>query len=474
MKKIVACFSIIFILFIYFCTSTVQAVTTTISNDGTGVAKFDDCKIVSWMKISDLRLTLPNNLTVAELKTDDKISISKISNPIDILFILDVSGSMSGNAGTKTRIQTLKDSTKKLISELSNKYEKKDMNKLRISILSYSTKNEVLFDFTECTDDNLQDMYSKIDSLAPNGSTETGNAIQEAKELWNSSSSLSKFKYTILITDGNPTDQHTKNDLENFKKEFKDINFLTILIGSNFRDNLYEASDNIIHTSNSNFESEIVNGIYNFIFWYFVDANSLTTTREKYGIIEVENGGDFYMATLDNELVYGSTLCIEYNIVIKTTEAIDSIKVIDYLPPYLNYDPSALLLTEENKKNQDYKWKYDVNSNTVSCNVRPTLKQNQDGSYEDIVLKLSLSAVLASNDDISYLTNEADITITTPDNNEFTTLDPSTPASKFLHSKSFSIIPPTGRNDSSLQLYATVISLNLLLVIILKIKNSIY
>ena len=257
------------------------------------------------------------------------------------------------------------------------------------------------------------------------------------------STDLANFKYTILITDGDPDSMpKTRNaigqfkgkencgnpedpeDLEWPKTSHPDINFLTLFIAANENkiangtyDDTFKYSDSRIYAKDdaNDIQSSIVDSIYSFILWYFISINDLAYLKDSYGILD---GGDYYIATIDNELLYGATLEIEYAVVILSSEEINKIEIIDNIPSNMSYDHNAKLLTEENKINANYGWNYDITTNTLKCEPNPLDKRAVLQNNQGVVAKLMLSTVIPSNTNIddltNYIQNTSDIIITTP------------------------------------------------------------
>lgn len=87
---------------------------------------------------------------------------------------------------------------------------------------------------------------------------------------------------------------------------------------------------------------------------------------------------------MDEELMHGATIEIEYLITAKTKNdiEIEEIKIIDYLDyknSKMEYVPNKKLLTDESKKNEDYNWEFKQNKDELS-DMEQSLLDNDEES----------------------------------------------------------------------------------------------
>ena len=135
-----------------------------------------------------------------------------IGNKLDIVFLVDTSGSMKhGLDGTtkdvpveNQRITRLKQILKDSFSSIQELTEEDvDVN---VGLISFSTKSYVKLDLTKVNkEDNNQknNWNSIIDSLIARGSTYTDKALLEAENMLTKSDANKKI--VVLMTDGHPT-----------------------------------------------------------------------------------------------------------------------------------------------------------------------------------------------------------------------------------------------------------------------------
>ncbi|MBR6034261.1 MAG: VWA domain-containing protein [Clostridia bacterium] len=472
MKKIVCVFRLLFITILVLLTSG-----TVYAEEGR-IVSFDNDKIVVFQQLDYMRITTSKGNLLSELETKTDIGTESVtystSSNIDICFILDKSGSMKNG-----RLEILKEAVIKLIDNLRSNFE--DKSKLRIAAMTFSTGNELLFNLTECTDENLPMIRGKINSMTYNGGTFTVSAMKYAQaNIWNNPIPNDTIRYTILITDGeadhteisevNNTINSIKNDATSglftvFCAEDKEV--LNGRGGRSKLSELYGESDEIVFCSDENFEETITVEVFNFITERYVDIKSLKTeTIQAYNAKALnENSVE---AEIDDELLQGATLEMEYSFNIVTTEEIEEISIEDFITS-LGFDKDAKLITA-NETNNTYGWN-PVND-TVVTTFAPIMEKEEDGSYKRIVVKLLLNKVIAIDSDITDETNKANITIKTKSGETYTTKNLSTQGQDtYAISPSITITSPKGNNSNFNDLFVIIFTL-ILLVAILNIKNN--
>ncbi len=160
--------------------------------------------------------------------------------PLDIVLVLDVSGSMNNpitSSDTTKRITILKDSINQFIDAFAQNNSKiNQANKQsRISIIKFSgdklnevgnktykdgqyTYNytQILSDFSTVTNDNKAKLEDDANSINPAGATRSDYAMELALEQIKQSKNDESRKYAkrivFFVTDGQPTDRNSFND----------------------------------------------------------------------------------------------------------------------------------------------------------------------------------------------------------------------------------------------------------------------
>ena len=160
--------------------------------------------------------------------------------PLDIVLVLDVSGSMNNpitSSDTTKRITILKDSINQFIDAFAQNNSKiNQANKQsRISIIKFSgdklnevgnktykdgqyTYNytQIMSDFSTVTNDNKAKLEDDANSINPAGATRSDYAMELALEQNKQSKYDESRKYAkrivFFVTDGQPTDRNSFND----------------------------------------------------------------------------------------------------------------------------------------------------------------------------------------------------------------------------------------------------------------------
>ena len=148
----------------------------------------------------------------------------------------------------------------------------------------------------------------------------------------------------------------------------------------------------------------------------------------KSGIFNVENK---YYAIVDDELLYGATLVTEYSIHIKSTEGLNFVNVIDYLPEGMK----CMSTNYESERT------YDSDNNILRFN---NIVPNDDD--DEIVIKMTLSTILSTTNDFHEIENKSDLIVETDDGVYSTEGD----ENNKMTSAIFSIIPPFGKENNSI------------------------
>lgn len=156
--------------------------------------------------------------------------------PLDIVMVLDVSGSMddvSGSMDNEKKISKLKTAVNSFIDETARtNSERSDENlRSRISLVKFSGEKtdkvgndtyreggatynytQIVSQYRACTDDNKAELKKKVNELRPAGATAADYAMDKAKELVDRSKSDETVKpnrknvkrIVIFFTDGEP------------------------------------------------------------------------------------------------------------------------------------------------------------------------------------------------------------------------------------------------------------------------------
>lgn len=132
--------------------------------------------------------------------------------PMDIVLVLDQSGSMEDKFSDGTRQSAMKRAVNSFIGEVAAKYSK-DANH-HMAIVTFSDEAKTLAEWTAVDKDGEATLISKISGLTdtPSGATNVGAGMELAQNLMNSSKDEEgRLKTVIVFTDGVPTNQSAFN-----------------------------------------------------------------------------------------------------------------------------------------------------------------------------------------------------------------------------------------------------------------------
>jgi len=145
--------------------------------------------------------------------------------PLDVVMVLDASGSMTHSMGTTTRIQALKNAVSNFVDSAAAKNAQiSDADKkIRLSIVKFSGStstrtgndtyesngytynySQIMQNLTVCEGTGTQQLKATVNSIVPAGATRADNGMERAQAALTSARSNAK-KVVIFFTDGSPT-----------------------------------------------------------------------------------------------------------------------------------------------------------------------------------------------------------------------------------------------------------------------------
>ena len=129
--------------------------------------------------------------------------------PMDIVLVLDQSGSMKNNFANGTRQSAMKEAVNSFIGEVAAKYSTEADH--RMAIVTFGTNADPLVGWTAVDSDGATKLTGKISSLPedPSGATNVGEGMELAKNLTGNDAytgdNTDRQKTVIVFTDGVPT-----------------------------------------------------------------------------------------------------------------------------------------------------------------------------------------------------------------------------------------------------------------------------
>lgn len=149
---------------------------------------------------------------VMEAYVEGNTKIVDSSKPLDIVLVLDVSGSMDNWQGWgTTRIASLKSAVKNFIDEVAKKNIAKDGKLVghRISIVTFASNSQTIKPLTD-VGTGVNDLKTAVSKLSTGGATRADLGMQQAKTELNSNlTDQSRGKVVVMFTDGTPTSGNT-------------------------------------------------------------------------------------------------------------------------------------------------------------------------------------------------------------------------------------------------------------------------
>ena len=147
---------------------------------------------------------------VMEAYVEGNTKIVDSSRPLDIVLVLDVSGSMNdkmGNGDKTKRIVALKSAVNAFIEKVAEKNTSTDGTAVghRISIVTFATDSQTIKPLTD-VGTGVNDLKTAVSKLSTGGATRADLGMQQAKTALNSNlTDQSRGKVVVMFTDGIPT-----------------------------------------------------------------------------------------------------------------------------------------------------------------------------------------------------------------------------------------------------------------------------
>lgn len=159
-----------------------------------------------------------------EAFTAGKVTTTTSTTPVDVVLVLDQSGSMaydfngnSTNNDTSRRQYAMKQAVNQFIGAVADKYDAEKSDH-RISIVTFGSDASVLQGWTPVSQDGKKTLQGKITGLpgTPSGATNVGDGMKQAETLMGSGynytgSNTTRQKVVVVFTDGVPTTQSDFN-----------------------------------------------------------------------------------------------------------------------------------------------------------------------------------------------------------------------------------------------------------------------
>lgn len=399
--------------------------------------KNTDLGIIAYKQVSAFQVQLADGsiLLDAGISTGSDVNIIENMSDVEIVFVLDTSGSMSDG-----KDQTTRDSTKTLVNSL---FDRIGAEHLQIGVLFFNNGLDTA-NILEMTNDQNAIM-SHLDKIYANGGTEMADSLQKAHSMLGAlNSDDDTIKIICTLSDGAIADEaETSSQIQKINSE--GISTISIFVGTPITPAFASlAANSELHknmeTSTANLAETIVEDIYNEIYFKIILMSEPVTTYNvnHEGVLI---GGDKIIFQVDEEILHGATLRIEYVISITTAFDMNNIVINDLYSSDFVFNQDEPLLSEASRTNRDYGWQ--MNGNTL---VTGSGGQTIQAATE-YRTKIVLSTVLTPErlPDLSLIGNSMTFSLNDIDHNNTISVgqDANIKALDFL------IIPPTGTEDST-------------------------
>ena len=175
-------------------------------------------------------------VSLSALSTASSLT-STTTTPLDIVLVLDRSGSMGDNlTGGQTKLQALKNAVGSFLDKTAEVNAGVSADKQhRIGIVSYASGARTDANLTACTSQNVNNLKSTVNGFNANGATYADSAMTSAQTVLSGARSDAK-KLVIFFTDGEPNhgngfDNEVAADVVNTANAIKDNGAIIYTIG---------------------------------------------------------------------------------------------------------------------------------------------------------------------------------------------------------------------------------------------------
>ena len=168
---------------------------------------------------------------VMEAYVEGTTTETTTSTPLDIVLVLDVSGSMDdpmGKKGSKKRIDALKSAVNAFIDKVAEKNTDADGNTVghKISIVKFAGEklnqvgnerywdrvdreyynySQIVKNLTDVDTQGKSDLQTEVNKLTPGGATQANYGMELAQRVLSSDEDSDRDKVVVMFTDGTPT-----------------------------------------------------------------------------------------------------------------------------------------------------------------------------------------------------------------------------------------------------------------------------
>ena len=419
--------------------------------------------VLAYKQINAFQLTLADGSTLADgrFSADSGIrqAISKMKG-VDIMLVIDNSGSMKG-----TKIEATKKAAKELVRLLLGTGEEENNfkeSRIRLGMVCFDDDIIKTVGLTA----NKKTLNEAIDLMYEDGGTIMSNPLARAFSMLGTNENQSEYRAKVICTlsDGCLDPEEEKRTTEIFNKiHEKKIPTLSIFIQTPITPAFAALSEEYhknYHTDTSGLAYAIVDQIY---YQTYVAILMLARPTMQYGNINgaaVIQGDNKIIMQMDDEILHGATLKIEYDICVINARDVTRIKLTDLHDRNLIFNQNERLLTES-RSNSYYGWEVKNGELINETGNIPVLKEHK--------LKLVLSTVLTPTNKPeleNILGINANRVIKIDEEHTFgDTIEIGKEEENKIEALKFLIIPPTG--EMYMLIKDIIIAVNITIIVVL-------
>ena len=328
--------------------------------------KSENKKVQVTTGINAANLTLTNGLELVNISTNtnDNTQLKTVTDAIEIICIVDISGSMAGS-----RISSLKSAL-----DTFGNYAYNGFSDLKMDIITFSSVDNGKIILSGCDDkDKFLSVVSSIES--DDGGTMIfsafDRAVERINEIQSSEDDSDRKIFLINLTDGedfcfarpeavsaasNCTLEYTRGKLNEANELIEGtFNVLFELPSSQVFDTGSDYSD--LGTTYGNVSTSDIETIYNSILdeimnnFFAGDIQLEMKSGSRYCSATSDN----IFMTLDTELTQSSVVKLEYFVMIHSSEELKQIAILCNLDNNAIFNSNEKFITSD-RTNEDYRW----------------------------------------------------------------------------------------------------------------------
>ena len=143
-----------------------------------------------------------------EAFTTGTVTTEQKDVPLDIVLVLDQSGSMSDSFGNTNRQTAMKTAVNNFIDSVGGKYSPETGADHRIALVEFRSEAKILKDWTDANSQGVSNLKTTVNGLSEGGATNVGDGMAKAQDLINrpyTGPYTKRQQVVIVFTDGVPT-----------------------------------------------------------------------------------------------------------------------------------------------------------------------------------------------------------------------------------------------------------------------------